>query len=235
MKKLIFTALSASLLMASCASNCDKNNGEKSQNVTASLAVQSGIKVSKTTVNKKDGKKVLVISSSPRKGGNTDLLCDEFVKGATEAGGKVEKIFLADYQLDFLSEVGANKPHDVCRDSSETGRIINKFLEADVVCLASPTYYMNVNDRMKTFIDATYLAWGDPRLGNKEYYYITACAQNSAETAEWCINGFRGFVMCTENPTERGYVSAIGMGRAGAVEGTPFMTEAYNLGKSINE
>ena len=104
-----------------------------------------------------------------------------------------------------------------------------------MVCMASPTYYMNVNDRMKTFIDATYLAWGDPKMGNKEYYYITACAQNSAETAEWCINGFRGFVMCTENPTERGYVSAIAMGRPGAVIGTDYMKQAYELGKTINQ
>ena len=39
-------------------------------------------------------KKVLIISSSPRKGGNSDLLCDEFVKGALETGNEVEKIFL---------------------------------------------------------------------------------------------------------------------------------------------
>ena len=39
-------------------------------------------------------KKVLIISSSPRKGGNSDLLCDEFMKGAIEAGNEVEKIFL---------------------------------------------------------------------------------------------------------------------------------------------
>ena len=36
-------------------------------------------------------KKVLIISSSPRKGGNSDMLCDEFVKGALETGNEVEK------------------------------------------------------------------------------------------------------------------------------------------------
>ena len=41
-------------------------------------------------------KKVLIISSSPRKGGNSDLLSDEFMKGAIEAGNEVEKIFLID-------------------------------------------------------------------------------------------------------------------------------------------
>ena len=39
-------------------------------------------------------KKVLILSASPRKGGNSDLLCDEFLKGTQEAGNKAEKIFL---------------------------------------------------------------------------------------------------------------------------------------------
>ena len=39
-------------------------------------------------------KKVLILSGSPRKDGNSDLLCDEFLRGAQESGNQVEKIFL---------------------------------------------------------------------------------------------------------------------------------------------
>ena len=46
-------------------------------------------------------KKVLVISTSPRKGGNSDLLADEFVRGAREAGNSVEKITLYDKTIGF--------------------------------------------------------------------------------------------------------------------------------------
>lgn len=38
-------------------------------------------------------KKVLILSASPRKGGNSDTLCDEFMKGAKEVGHDVEKYF----------------------------------------------------------------------------------------------------------------------------------------------
>ena len=41
-------------------------------------------------------KKVLIISSSPSKGGNSDLLCDEFLRGAKEEGHEAEKVFLGD-------------------------------------------------------------------------------------------------------------------------------------------
>ncbi len=35
-------------------------------------------------------KKVLILSSSPRRGGNFDTLCDEFMRGAAEAGNEVK-------------------------------------------------------------------------------------------------------------------------------------------------
>ncbi len=44
-------------------------------------------------------KKVLILSGSPRKGGNSDILCDQFAKGAREAGNEVEKIRVADKKM----------------------------------------------------------------------------------------------------------------------------------------
>ena len=57
------------------------------------------------------GKKIVVISSSPRVGGNSDLLCDQFVKGAQEAGHNVEKINLATLKINPCRSCYA------CRDS----------------------------------------------------------------------------------------------------------------------
>jgi len=49
------------------------------------------------------GKRVSVICSSPRKGGNSDLLCDQFVAGAQTAGHNVEKIFLKDNKINYCT------------------------------------------------------------------------------------------------------------------------------------
>ena len=46
-------------------------------------------------------KKIVVISSSPRAGGNSDLLCDRFAAGAREAGHQVEKIRLAERKIGY--------------------------------------------------------------------------------------------------------------------------------------
>ena len=48
-------------------------------------------------------KKVLILSGSPRKGGNSDILCDEFARGATEAGHNVEKIRVYEKNIHPLS------------------------------------------------------------------------------------------------------------------------------------
>lgn len=46
-------------------------------------------------------KKVLILSASPRKGGNSDTLCDQFMLGAEETGNHVEKIFLRDKEINY--------------------------------------------------------------------------------------------------------------------------------------
>lgn len=187
---------------------------------------------SDTSTIKKAHKNVLIISGSPRREGNTDLLCDEFARGAKEAGARVEKIFLGDYDIKFFQE--ADERHvgdsaDVATDDAPM--IVRKMLDADIIVLASPVYFMNINGQMKTLIDRTYSHFMD--LKDKEFYYITACADNAESTADFAITGFRGFVMCLPNPTERGMIKAIGLGRKGSVKGTAFMQQAYGLGKGV--
>jgi len=48
-------------------------------------------------------KSVLVLSSSPRKGGNSDLLCDQFMLGVKMAGHQTEKVFLIDKKIKYFT------------------------------------------------------------------------------------------------------------------------------------
>ncbi len=52
-------------------------------------------------------KNIVVLSASPRKGGNSDILCDQFILGAEGAGHKAEKIFLRDKEINYC--VDCNK------------------------------------------------------------------------------------------------------------------------------
>ena len=59
-------------------------------------------------------KQILVLSASFRKGGNSDTLCDQFIKGAVEAGNRVEKIYLNDCKINFCRGCG------VCNTTHKT-------------------------------------------------------------------------------------------------------------------
>lgn len=223
MKKVIIYIV-ISLLMGGVTS-CGNKQSDKSTE-------RYHINFSETTTVQKEKKYVLIISGSPRKDGNTDLLCDAFARGAEEAGGRVEKAFLADYRIDYFSEADEQRVGDRANEAEDdVPMLVDKMVRADIIVLASPVYYMNITGQLKTFIDRTFGRYRE--MKNKEFFYLTACADPEESTADWAINGFRGFVMCLPNPTERGMVKAIGMGRKGAVKGSQYEEEAYNLGKKI--
>lgn len=52
-------------------------------------------------------KNILILSGSPRRGGNSDLLCDQFLLGAKESGHKVEKIRLVNLTINYCTGCGA--------------------------------------------------------------------------------------------------------------------------------
>lgn len=215
-----------------CITSCNKTQEAAKEKEVAgmqqNLPVYNIAQSDTSTINK-EHKNVLVISASPRKGGNTDLLCDEFVRGAKDAGGNVEKIFLDDYKIDFFHEQHEYSADSVAADD-QAPLIIGKMVNADIIVLSSPVYYMNIDGQLKTLMDRCFRNNG---LSGKEFYYITACADAEDSTAETAIFAFRGFVVCLPDPVERGMVKAIGMGRKGAVEQSQYMQEAYNLGKTI--
>ncbi len=86
-------------------------------------------------------KNVLVISASGRKGGNSDTLCDEFIRGAKEAGHKVEKVRLAEKRLGYCTGCYACQKLHRCVQKDDGNTIIQKMLDADVIVLANPVYF----------------------------------------------------------------------------------------------
>ena len=52
-------------------------------------------------------KNILVLSSSPRKNGNSDILCEQFIKGAKESGHNTEKIYISDMKINYCTGCGA--------------------------------------------------------------------------------------------------------------------------------
>jgi multimeric flavodoxin WrbA len=177
-------------------------------------------------------KKVLIISSSPRRGGNSDLLCDKFTAGARESGNNVEKIFLKDKKINYCTGCGTCIDRGgKCSQRDDMTEILNKMVEADVIVMATPVYFYTMCGQMKTFIDRTCARYTE--ISNKDFYFIVTAADNSKSAMERTVEEFRAFTSCLDGPEEKGIIYGIGAWNKGEIKGMPAMVEAYQLGMSV--
>lgn len=176
-------------------------------------------------------KNVLVISGSPRKGGNSDTLCDEFIKGAEEKGNKVEKISLRDKKINFCTGCYACKNTGNCIQKDDMSEILDKMMAADVIVMATPVYFYTMNGQMKTLIDRTVPKY--MKMTNKDIYFIATAADGRKQALDKTIEGFRGFTDCYEGFVEKGIIYATGVWNIGDVKGSDYMTQAYEMGKTV--
>lgn len=177
-------------------------------------------------------KNVLILSSSPRKGGNSDTLCDQFKKGAEKIGSQVEKIRLAEMKIDYCFACYAYKKLRHCVKQDDMEQIISKMRSADVIVLATPVYFYTMCAQMKTMIDRTLGGAQKAGLENKEFYLIATAADGKA-AMERTIDGLRGYLECLPGAKEMGVIYGAGAWQLGDIQNNPAMQEAYQMGKSI--
>ena len=179
-------------------------------------------------------KNVLILSSSPRRGGNSDTLCDEFMQGAIESGHRVEKVFLRDKTIHPCTGCGVcsqyKKP---CPQKDDAAEIIGKMLAADVIVMATPVYFYAMSAQMKTLIDRCCGLY--TQMQNKEFYFIVTAAEDDQKKIERTIDTFQGFLDCLDGATIKGVVYGLGVWHAGEIKGNPAMQEAYDLGHKVGE
>ena len=176
-------------------------------------------------------KKVLILSGSPRKNGNSDILCNEFARGAIEAGHEVEKIRVAEKNIGYCRGCYACRDTGVCAIKDDMTEVLQKMIDADVIVLASPVYFYSIDAQLKALIDRTVARWLEVK--NKEFYYIITAADAELQSAETTLNCFRGYADCVEGAKEMGIIYGMGAFEKGEIKEKSAMFEAYEMGKSI--
>ena len=177
-------------------------------------------------------KNILILSGSPRKGGNSDTLCDQFMASAQEAGHTVEKIWVQGEKIAPCIGCGHCQKHaGECVQKDAMAEILQKMVEADVLVLASPVYFYSVSAQIKAVIDRTVARYTE--IKNKSMYYIIAAADPNLANMQRTIECFRGFAYCIEGSVEKGIVYGVGAWNKGEIKALPSMAQAYEMGKSV--
>jgi multimeric flavodoxin WrbA len=177
-------------------------------------------------------KNVIVLSSSPRRGGNSDLLCDQFIAGTHKAGNSAEKIFLKDKKINYCTGCGTCIDRGKsCPQKDDMTEILDKMVAADVIVMATPVYFYTMCAQMKTLIDRCCSRY--TKISGKEFYFVVTAADTNKQAMERTIEEFRGFTYCLDDANERGVIYGTGAWEKGEIKRSPVMEEAYNTGFSV--
>ena len=178
-------------------------------------------------------KKVIVISTSLRAGSNSDMLADKFIEGAQAAGNEVEKITLSGKSIGFCKGCLACQKLGKCVIDDDANAIMQKVLEAEVVCWATPIYYYEMSGQMKVLIDRMNAMYSlDYKF--RDVYMLTTAAEDEPEVPKRAEAGLTGWIDCYPKSRLAGTLFCGGVDAPRTIRGSVKLQEAYQLGKNIS-
>lgn len=177
-------------------------------------------------------KKVIVISTSLRRGSNSDMLADQFIEGAKAAGNDVEKISLVDKNIQFCKGCLGCQKLGRCVINDDVNDIMDKVLKAEVVVWATPIYYYEMSGQMKTLIDRMNAMY-EQNYAFRDVYLLTTAAEDEEETPKRAEIGLTGWIDCYPKSRLTGTLFCGGVNNAREIAGHSKLQEAYELGKTV--
>ncbi len=175
--------------------------------------------------------KILMLTGSPRKNGNSNYLASEFIRGAEEAGHSVVRFDAAQSKVHpciACNSCGMNGPC-VFKDDFEFVR--EHIVPADLVAFATPMYYFGISAQLKAVIDRFYALNGQIHIPKKAVLLMTYA--NSAQSQAMPITSHYDVLLNYLGWTDAGRVIAPGVWTENSVKSTPFPQKAYELGRNI--
>ena len=180
-------------------------------------------------------KSVLVISASPRKESNSDLLAREFARGARETGHTVERISLIKKSLQFCKGclVCQSKKDGRCVMRDDADAIVQKMARTDVLVFATPIYFYEMSGQLKTLLDRTNPIF-PTGYAFRDIYLVATAADEDPAAMDGAVKGLEGWIACFEKCRLAGVIRGVGCDGAGSVlEHPELLKAARDMGAAI--
>ena len=175
---------------------------------------------------------ILILSGSPRKNGNTDLLVDAFVKGASQKH-HVEVVSVRDYKVNTC--LGCNacfmSKDNTCAQKDDMPIIYDKMSHADMLVIASPVYFYGLSALLKAVIDRFHNPIRDTFHIKKMALLLVGAAtlpelfDSILAQYQLCLNFFK--------LEDAGHMLVRGVKDKGDIKNTNALNEAFELGQNI--
>jgi multimeric flavodoxin WrbA len=176
-------------------------------------------------------KKILILSGSGRRHGNSEKLADAFIKGAT-LNNEITKITLANKKIAPCCNCNYCQDHNgECAIHDDMPEIFTALQNNDILVLCSPVYYLGFSAQLKTVIDRTYAESAIGRkiqstillsvAGKKDEFVSDCMIQEYQQLCDYL--GFQNL----------GIIFAKGFENPSDIDNSQILIDAFELGKSI--
>jgi multimeric flavodoxin WrbA len=174
---------------------------------------------------------ILILSGSPRKGGNTEMLVDAFARGASQHH-HVEIVYVRDVKVSPC--LGCNacfKTNGICAQKDDMSAIYEKMSQADMLVIASPVYFYGISAQLKAIIDRFH----NPIRDTFHIKKIALLLVGAATLPNLFDAILTEYNLCLKffNIEDAGKILVRGVKDKGDIKGTHFLEDAYQLGISI--
>ena len=181
----------------------------------------------------KKTKNIVLLTGSPRKGGNTDELADAFVRGAQAAGHRVVRFSAQEAKAGGCMACDYCIKHEGnCVQQDGMQPVYDALKEADALVLASPVYYFGLSAQLKAMVDRFYASNGGKPYPIAEAALLLALegdVEHDAASTVAAYHSIIGFLKWQD----RGVVAAGGVMEKGAIAGHPALAQAESLGRTF--
>lgn len=175
--------------------------------------------------------KILVLTGSPRKNGNSSTLASHFIKGAQESGHEVTRFDAALKNVHACIACNTCSMNGPCVFKDDFDFVREHIIPADLVAFATPMYYFGISTQLKAVIDRFYAINGEIHIPKKSVLMLTYA--NNSKRDESPILTHYEVLLEYLGWTDAGRVIAPGVWPAGAINTTPYPEQAYQLGKNV--
>ena len=191
-------------------------------------------------IQKGENMKVLGIHGSPRKGGNTEILLKEFLRGCKEGGAEVEEVFLRELKITPCLEIYACKKDGQCPIHDDMKALYPKLTETDVLAVASPIFFYAVSAHLKAMIDRCQALWARkyllhqliaPGKPGRKGVFLAVGGSKGGKTFDGALLTMKYFFDALDLTFHRSLLYKEVDAKGEILQHPTAMAEAYDLGK----
>ena len=177
-------------------------------------------------------KHVLVVSSSPRKGQNTDLVTDAFIKGLESAGHTAYKLNVGTTKVNGCIHCMQCYKNGPCAQKDGMTPFYEEYEKADMVVFASPIYFWHINAQMKAAIDRMYALYIGKRLVRIEPAMILVAGAPEESVFKNALEFYNDVIIGQLGWQDKGTFFVNGTTRPG-YDIESYLKKAFDFGASI--